>query len=51
MKMPEFAGIVGGQPNKAFYFVGQVEDQEQLIFLDPHVVQNTVTDIKHSYQE
>lgn len=41
MKFSQFTGIVGGKPNKAFYFVGHSingEGESGLIFLDPHIV-------------
>ena len=34
-------GIIGGKQNRALYFIGKCEDN--LIFLDPHYVQNAVT--------
>lgn len=33
-------GIIGGVPNKGMYFTGSLDDN--LIYLDPHLVQNSV---------
>ncbi len=42
MKFSQFTGIVGGKPDKAFYFMGHSSnnegEEESLIFLDPHIV-------------
>jgi cysteine protease ATG4 len=38
--MPQCAGILGGKPNFALYFVGHQGDN--LIFLDPHYVQDAL---------
>lgn len=45
MRIPHFAGLMGGKPKKAFFFVGAHEPQSKLIFLDPHKVQKHVPDI------
>eukprot|EP00300_Choanocystis_sp_HF-7_P036950 c52915_g1_i1.p1 GENE.c52915_g1_i1~~c52915_g1_i1.p1 ORF type:complete len:388 (+),score=35.02 c52915_g1_i1:93-1166(+) len=37
---PEFAGMVGGRPNSAYYFVAA--QGERLLYLDPHVTQTAV---------
>lgn len=34
MELPFFTGILGGKPQKAFYFVGIHKDN--MIYLDPH---------------
>ncbi|MFH4979762.1 hypothetical protein AB6A40_006471 [Gnathostoma spinigerum] len=39
-RIPFCMGIIGGRPNHALYFVGMTG--EQLIYLDPHVCQDTV---------
>lgn len=52
LKFSQFTGIVGGKPNKAFYFVGHSVNEEgenSLIFLDPHIVQPYVPDIHQNY--
>jgi cysteine protease ATG4 len=52
-KIPQFMGILGGKPRKAFFFVGAHHKSQQLIFLDPHMVQTHVSDLnganKHYY--
>jgi cysteine protease ATG4 len=40
LKMPQTVGIIGGKPKQSFYFVGFQEDY--LIYLDPHIVHETV---------
>jgi Peptidase family C54 len=40
-RMPECCGVVGGRPRSSLYFVGY--QQEQLFFLDPHVVRAAST--------
>ncbi len=37
---PNNIGIIGGKNKRAFYFIGKCEDD--IIFLDPHFVQNNV---------
>ena len=39
--LPQCVGILGGKPNFALYFVGH-QDSQELIFLDPHFVQDSV---------
>jgi cysteine protease ATG4 len=40
LQMPHTVGIIGGRPKQSFYFVGFQE--EYLIYLDPHIVHDTV---------
>jgi hypothetical protein len=47
MQIPLFAGIIGGKPGKAYYFVGEAQSKDkeedlQMIYLDPHYVQKYV---------
>ena len=35
-------GLIGGIPRKGFYFVGFDENDNKLIYLDPHYVQEEV---------
>ena len=42
MKIPQFNGMLGGIPSKAFYFVG-VTKKGNYIYLDPHLVQKAST--------
>ena len=50
LRFPSSVGILGGTPNHALYIVGSVDKPESimetnnLICLDPHVVQNVVAD-------
>ena len=39
LRLPQSAGIIGGRPKSALYFVGYQGDS--LVFLDPHYVQKT----------
>lgn len=43
-KIPNNLGIIGGRKNSALYFIGEYMDR--LIYLDPHVNQVSVKDIK-----
>ena len=38
MKIPSFAGVIGGRPGKALYLIG-VHGDGSYIYLDPHYVQ------------
>ncbi len=51
MKLPQFVGIIGGKPKKAFYFVGMKEAEDKLIFLDPHIVYTYRPDIRATYDK
>lgn len=43
VQLPQFAGFIGGQPRKAFFFVGFNDKQSaKYLFLDPHVVHSYV---------
>ena len=51
-RLPQFIGILGGKPKKAFYFVGAHQPSQQLVFLDPHVVNKHAHDItKNNYYQ
>ncbi len=41
-RMPQFAGAVGGKPNASLFLVGMQD--ENVLYLDPHVVQPTLED-------
>jgi cysteine protease ATG4 len=40
LRMPQSVGIIGGKPKQSFWFVGYQD--EHLIYLDPHIVQESV---------
>jgi cysteine protease ATG4 len=40
LRMPQSVGIIGGKPKQAYWFVGYQD--EHLIFLDPHIVQESL---------
>ena len=55
-KLSQCVGVLGGRPNHALYFIGmkddkvrcvtdwrKIGDDSQLIYLDPHYTQNTLT--------
>lgn len=42
-------GAMGGRPNQALYFVGLQKDE--LIFLDPHLVQESVEHNDYLYED
>ena len=51
MKLPAFAGIIGGRPGKALYLLGLHADGSY-IYLDPHYVQPAqleLQEIKDTY--
>ena len=41
--LPQTVGIAGGRENSALYFVGVSEPSNNLIYLDPHLVQKSVS--------
>lgn len=41
IELKQFIGLIGGKPKKALFFMGH-EDSQQLIYLDPHFVQDSV---------
>lgn len=43
LRSPLSVGIVGGRPNRAFYFVGHQDDD--LLYLDPHCVRSALLTI------
>lgn len=40
LRMPQSVGIIGGKPKQSFWFVGSQD--EYLIYLDPHIVQESL---------
>jgi cysteine protease ATG4 len=40
MRMPQSVGIIGGKPKQSYWFVGYQD--EHLVYLDPHIVQESV---------
>jgi len=40
LRLPQSVGIIGGKPKQSFWFVGYQD--EHLVFLDPHIVQESV---------
>lgn len=42
LEMKQFVGMIGGKPKKALFFLGH-EEKKELIYLDPHYVQESVT--------
>eukprot|EP00350_Pseudokeronopsis_sp_OXSARD2_P000181 CAMPEP_0170557902 /NCGR_PEP_ID=MMETSP0211-20121228/31108_1 /TAXON_ID=311385 /ORGANISM="Pseudokeronopsis sp., Strain OXSARD2" /LENGTH=185 /DNA_ID=CAMNT_0010869339 /DNA_START=804 /DNA_END=1358 /DNA_ORIENTATION=+ len=49
MGYPQFVGLIGGKPNLAFYFVG-IQEPNNLIFLDPHLVLKKVDNVMATYE-
>jgi len=51
IKQKQFMGMVGGVKNMSYYFLGVEENNNNLIYLDPHYVQeyNLENDIKNVY--
>lgn len=45
-RLPQCAGIIGGRPNHALYFIGIAD--EEMIYLDPHICQPFV-DLYNEY--
>lgn len=45
MKLPSFAGVIGGRPGKALYLLGLHADGS-FIYLDPHYVQRAQPDLE-----
>jgi cysteine protease ATG4 len=43
LRSPLSVGIVGGRPNRAFYFVGSQDDD--LFYLDPHCVRPALVSV------
>ncbi len=48
MSLPSSMGMIGGVPNKGLYFAGLCD--ENLIYLDPHLVQLPVNTFNLSKQ-
>eukprot|EP00826_Nyctotherus_ovalis_P063715 TRINITY_DN9345_c0_g2_i7.p1 TRINITY_DN9345_c0_g2~~TRINITY_DN9345_c0_g2_i7.p1 ORF type:complete len:295 (-),score=64.41 TRINITY_DN9345_c0_g2_i7:193-1077(-) len=49
LDLPQCTGMIGGQVKGALYFVGHQDNE--LIFLDPHVVQNAVEKLENLWAE
>lgn len=49
----QFIGVIGGQNDKSLYFIGMinshVETDPHLIYLDPHLVQDTTVQADDTY--
>jgi cysteine protease ATG4 len=48
LKFPQCVGFVGGRQSSSLFFIGSqtsFRDQKELIYLDPHTVQNVSSDI------
>jgi cysteine protease ATG4 len=41
LDLKQFVGMIGGKPKRALFFLGH-EGRKELIYLDPHYVQNSV---------
>ncbi|EGC31168.1 hypothetical protein DICPUDRAFT_99299 [Dictyostelium purpureum] len=49
LSIPQSLGFIGGKPKQSFYFIGFQDDQ--VIYLDPHFVQDTVDPSSNNYSE
>lgn len=46
LRSPLSVGIVGGRPNRAFYFVGHQD--HDLFYLDPHCVRTALSSVRQA---
>eukprot|EP01138_Halocafeteria_seosinensis_P015324 gb/GECG01015640.1/.p1 GENE.gb/GECG01015640.1/~~gb/GECG01015640.1/.p1 ORF type:complete len:419 (+),score=48.80 gb/GECG01015640.1/:1-1257(+) len=44
LKLPQCIGFIGGTPRHSLYVIGQQPNTENLLYLDPHTTQDTLSD-------